>query len=223
MQPYIICSREQCAQNNRKRRRRIKAFVICLLVLLLLVVAISCWRNMLKSALKIAEDTVRQRMTLVINTTVCEALQGFTQNTLISFQRDADGEIVAVLASAAQANRLALKTSADTQTALQVAAKSTVSVPVGTVSGLPLLSGKGPSLQIAVAPTVQVQCSFTSEFIQAGINQTLHRIYLNVQTELQLVLPTFRSELVSTTPVLVCESVIVGRVPEAYLGGLSIN
>lgn len=223
MPPYVICSREQRARINRKRRRKLKAFAICLLVLLLLVAAIGCWRRMLQSALKIAEDTVRQRTTLVINATVCELLQGFTGDAFVSVQRDAAGEIVAVSANSAQANRLALKTSADTQAALQSAAKATVSVPVGTVSGLPLLSGKGPSLQIEVAPTVQVQCGFVSEFTQAGINQTLHRIYLNVQAQLQLVLPTYRSELVSTTPVLVCENIIVGKVPEAYLGGLSIN
>ncbi|MBO7736819.1 MAG: sporulation protein YunB, partial [Clostridia bacterium] len=50
-----------------------------------------------------------------------------------------------------------------------------------------------------------------------GINQTKHSIYLEVIADISIVLPSGTSNFASLTQVLICESVLVGTVPDTYL------
>ena len=58
-----------------------------------------------------------------------------------------------------------------------------------------------------------------SQFIEKGINQTLHSIYVDIKGDVKLEIPfsNYKNELKSS--VLVCETVLVGKVPELYLNG----
>ena len=60
-------------------------------------------------------------------------------------------------------------------------------------------------------------CRFVSEFEQAGINQTRHKIYLDVMTEVDIIIPTAESTVNTITQVLVAESILIGNVPDTYL------
>lgn len=97
-----------------------------------------------------------------------------------------------------------------------------VKIPIGTLSGSPLLAGKGFKVTIRVLPLGSVKCQFVSEFETAGINQTRHKIYLDVVATISIVLPTSQSIVKTNTPVLVSESIIVGKVPDTYLSAGSI-
>ena len=66
-------------------------------------------------------------------------------------------------------------------------------------------------------PVGAVTAAFTSEFESAGINQTRHKIYLSMQTRVQLVLPAGGEQMDFSSQVLIAESIIVGRVPESFL------
>ena len=55
-----------------------------------------------------------------------------------------------------------------------------------------------------------------SEFTQAGVNQTLHRIYLNVDCSISILTPFDTVEETITNQVLLAEAVIVGDVPATY-------
>lgn len=83
----------------------------------------------------------------------------------------------------------------------------------------------GPKIQIKLLPTGSVTTDFKSEFESAGINQTIHRIYLNVACKLTIVTPYDSIEADIINQVLMTESVIVGEIPEAYynLEGIDSN
>ncbi len=75
-----------------------------------------------------------------------------------------------------------------------------------------------------MTPVGTVNCSFVSTFEAAGINQTLHRVYINVESVVDLIIPTAHTQVVTTTPVLLCESIIIGKVQQTYLqGGLVVG
>lgn len=88
-----------------------------------------------------------------------------------------------------------------------------ISVPLGSVIAPRYFSGKGPSLSVRAVPYVSVSASAYSEMLEAGINQTLHRISINVVSDVRAICMqgsvTFRKE----STVLLAESVIVGKVP----------
>ena len=75
----------------------------------------------------------------------------------------------------------------------------------------------GPPVKIDIYPYGEVTCRFLSQFISAGINQTQHKIYVDIKAKVNVVLPFKTLTIPMENEVLVCESVIIGEIPETYL------
>ena len=90
-------------------------------------------------------------------------------------------------------------------------------IPLGSFSGIPIFSGLGPIVEVAAMPYASVGCQFLSKFEMAGINQTLHKIYLSVNTVVSMVFPFSSVEVNEISDVLVSESLIIGEIPDTYL------
>lgn len=92
-----------------------------------------------------------------------------------------------------------------------------LSVPLGTLTGLDLLSAVGPGLPVRILSVASADASYRNDFTSAGINQTLHRVMLDVTVTAKLLLPGGPVEVEVSAPVCVAETVVVGQVPNAYL------
>ena len=57
---------------------------------------------------------------------------------------------------------------------------------------------------------------FENLFTDAGINQTKHRIVLNVEVVVSILMPGYTTSTVVESSLAVAETVIVGAVPETY-------
>ena len=94
-------------------------------------------------------------------------------------------------------------------------------VPLGTVFAPNLFTGMGPRVKVGLAGLAQMEAQFVSAFTSAGINQTRHRILIEVHAGFRILTPFGGEdrEIVSTYPVT--DTVIVGTVPEryTYIGG----
>jgi len=84
------------------------------------------------------------------------------------------------------------------------------------------LAGRGPDIPIKMSTVGNVETDLVSQFSEAGINQTLHRIYLNVSCKVTILTPFNSIEENITNQVLIAEAVILGDVPSTYynLNGL---
>ena len=89
--------------------------------------------------------------------------------------------------------------------------------PIGALTGIEALAGFGQKINIKIIPISNVECRFVSKFRQAGINQTLHSLYLEIVSDISIILPSKSTNLASTIEVLICESVITGKIPDVYL------
>ena len=94
--------------------------------------------------------------------------------------------------------------------------KRNVKIPIGTFSGTEILNGRGPKIPLHVTMTGSVVTDFKSEFIEAGINQTKHRLYLNISTNVFALIPGFPVNTSINTDIIVAETVIVGEVPSFF-------
>ena len=94
---------------------------------------------------------------------------------------------------------------------------SDIRIPLGSLLDLDVLWAKGPALRVHSMTVGTVDAEFSSEFSSAGVNQTLHRIWLQVDVPLTLILPGGPVETQLETRLCVAETVIVGQVPETYL------
>ena len=79
-----------------------------------------------------------------------------------------------------------------------------------------MLAGKGPGVKITISTIGDVETELKSEFIAQGINQTLHRVYLQVKCEVNILTPFDNISREITNQVLLMENVIVGNIPNTY-------
>ena len=93
----------------------------------------------------------------------------------------------------------------------------------GSFTGFKLLSGKGPGVPIRISSIGNVETDLRSEFTSQGINQTLHRVYLQIECEVSILTPYKDITEKITNQVLIAENVIVGKIPNTYynLEGIS--
>ena len=200
---------------SRKIKRRVAAAVICLFFIGLVVLMHRNVTNVLKS---IAEASMRSITTVAVNDAVYYTLSDkLRYEDLVSIERSDGGEIQAISSNAFQINRIARDTAYMSQENLNKMSEDGVEVPLGALSGVEAWAGFGPKIHLKIIPISNVSCKFVSKFDAAGINQTKHSIYLEIVADISIIMPSGTSNFASLTEVLVCESVLVGKVPETYL------
>ena len=127
------------------------------------------------------------------------------------------GDIVLISADPVAVNDLARSIALLAQTKILQSGEQGFDVPWGTLSGITFLSGKGGGVHFRAIPVGSASTHFASTFRSMGINQTLHRIFLNIDAQLSVVIPGVDVTVNTETEVLLAESVIVGKVPDTYL------
>ena len=218
--PYIVVTKSQKVK-KRKKVVKIASFVLILLLILsILIVLNTYWKSTLPTLLDITQAKISAQTVLVINQAVTTSFQDTDVfGDLISIQRDNDGNIILLTANSLQANKLARQMAIVSQQRLDQLAKEQIEVPFGTISGIPLFSDMGPEITITVTPIGAVNCTFTSTFESVGINQTLHRMFIQVECKMDLIIPQMHHTMECVVPILVSESIIIGKVPQTYLNG----
>ena len=144
-------------------------------------------------------------------------------SSLFKIEKDTEGNITFISTDAMQISLLSRTLSRLSQSNLDAIGTRGISIPIGTFSGFPALSGRGPSISVSVNPIGAISSKFESKFTTAGVNQTLHRIYVNISALVNVVLPTVNQKIEVSSQVLVCENLIVGKVPDAYLNSDNLD
>ena len=218
--PYIVVTKSQKVKKRKKVVKIASVVLILLLILSILIVLNTYWKSTLPTLLDITQAKISAQTVLVINQAVTTSFQDTDVfGDLISIQRDNDGNIILLTANSLQANKLARQTAIVSQQRLDQLAKEQIEVPFGTISGIPLFSEMGPEITITVTPIGAVNCTFTSTFESVGINQTLHRMFIQVECKMDLIIPQMHHTMECVVPILVSESIIIGKVPQTYLNG----
>lgn len=137
---------------------------------------------------------------------------------LVEISYDSNGDISLISIDTIVVNNLARRFYQVAQVYLDRMGDNGLDIAIGTFTGLPFLVGVGPTINIKLVQIGAMTSCFKSKFTSAGINQTNHSLYIELHASVSLVLPTYSSTVDSVTEFLVTESVIVGDVPEVYLG-----
>ncbi len=143
---------------------------------------------------------------------------GSDYESLVDIQRDANGNIVSIQTDAMQLNLIKSAINSSVASALSGLGSKELGIPLGSLTGLALLNGRGPKINVIVSITGSAQTSLISTFDSAGVNQTRHRIYLKTVVTMLIVFPTSTKSAAYTYEMLAAETVIVGKVPMMYAG-----
>ena len=136
----------------------------------------------------------------------------------MNVRMDENGQVALLSANTMRMNLLADRAGDAALRKLEAVSSQKVSVPLGAALGITLLAGSGPGIPISIVPVGSVQTDFETEFEACGINQTRHKVFLQVSASIRIVIPTGAKTTNVTANMLVAESIIVGKVPESFVG-----
>lgn len=207
------------------RRRPFRFLLIWLLIFLFGAGIFWVDRSMRTAILKIAEIEVVQLATQAIYESVQKEIwdRNLQYQDFVQIHKDNQGRVVFMQANTVKVTRLAAEITLAAQKSLQQLQGQTLSLPLGILTGTQLLANQGPRIKVTIAPMGTVQVNVRDKFEPAGINQTRHRIWLDFDTRMKIVIPTMTAQAEIPTQVLLAESIIVGEVPGTFVnisGGL---
>jgi sporulation protein YunB len=196
----------------RRKRRWLILFLAAVLALLALRAKID------PLTAQLAQAQVSNLASHTINQAVAQALKqdDIQYGDLINLERDTSGNITALTTNMLGMNRLKTGLLSLLDGEEYDITGELLNIPLGNLSGIQLLSGRGPSIPVKVLTVSSTDAWFTGEFTEAGINQTLHRIMLTVTLDVLLLLPTGTVSQTVSTEVCVAETVLLGQVPDSY-------
>lgn len=141
-------------------------------------------------------------------------------NNFVDIQKDNDGNVSYIHTNMLLANILLCDVIEQTQQSITSLCQNKVfQVPANAMTGSMLLAQFGKHIEVELTPIGNVDCDFASRFDQAGINQTKHSLYIDITAHVQMILPLYVRDVEIKTSFMICENIIVGKVPEFYLGG----
>jgi len=175
----------------------------------------------------IAANNARGVTTRIINETVTGLLaeENMTYTDLVRIEKDDGSNITAIEADIVNMNRLKAELSARVQNAMASIDSHELAIPLGTLLGSSLLNGRGPRVQLKIIQSSALLSEFCSHFDDAGINQTRHEIMVEFTANIFVIVPGFKTSVEVKTNILVAETIIVGKVPDAYtqISGLAAD
>ena len=175
-------------------------------------------KRLTPNILAIAEARTRVLATEAINKAIKEKIAKNVQyKDFISIHKDTSGQVTLIQVNTVEINRLESETALEVVKTLQEVTIDGLNLPLGIVTGSKILSNYGPSIKVKLVPVGTAEVNMVESFQEAGINQTRHRIVLEITATVQIVQPLLKSAITIRNDVPVAETIIIGNVPNAIL------
>lgn len=157
-------------------------------------------------------------VTELINETIREQFSDENyEEKLFLVKTGDDGKIQMVQANTSLINKMVASFAESLQKKYAAMDAKNVEVPYGTLMGSKILSQTGFGINIKILPLSVTKYDFETEFESQGINQTKYKIYIVLESSVQILQPFSKESVKITNKVLISEAVIVGDVPDSYV------
>ncbi len=159
-------------------------------------------------------EKAREIGTYIMNNASNKILNNIEYNNIVQIEENGGNRILKT--DVVVINKIASDIALEAEKQFDEIEKETIKIPIGALTGIKLLSGAGPSINIKVIPAGNILTEIKNEFESTGINQTVYRIYLELTCKVSIVTQYKTIEDKVVNQVLLVESVIVGEVPQSY-------
>lgn len=201
-------------------RRKKRAFWYFLLALMIVLVLLICINGSFAPTIRsLAGSTVSNRASNIINEAIEAQLKDGTINydAIIVLEKDLSGNITAIKTNIAEVNRLKTQTLSLVDRMVLDLDIEQIGVPLGSLILPQFFSGTGPKVPVRIVSVSNSEADFRNVFMEAGINQTIHQIMLDVRLNMTVLTPLGTQSVEAVSSVVVAETVIVGKVPGSYV------
>lgn len=201
--------------------RRVKRFFFRIAVLLAaLLVLLMFLRNKYHITIRnLAETQVRNSTSDLINDAIDRQIEDGTiqYDRIVYFEKDLNGRITALKTNMSEVNRLKTDILNIINDEILALDTSDIGIPLGSLVLPEFLAGKGPNIPVHILSIRNSDASFHSNFTEAGINQTLQQLTMDVSVDVAVLVLGQTSSFTVNSEVVVAETVIVGDVPDTFL------
>ena len=167
---------------------------------------------------KMAAIMISNDVTEYLNDAVSATVKNgeFLYGDLVTIERNSDGDVAAISTNMARINLLQTEIASYVMEKLSDQMKTSIKIPFGNLVGGTIMSGRGPDIPVRILSVSNFYTDFSNDFTEAGINQTRHRIIIDFEVEIDMLIPggTVRESIDAS--VVVAETVIVGDVPNTF-------
>ena len=202
---------------GRRIKRCFYGLILLIVVLLVLLFSLrSKYRLVIED---LAQTQVKNTTSDLTNDAIAKqiAVGDIQYDRIVFFEKDLDGRITALKTNMSEVNRLKTDILNIINDEILALDHSDIGIPLGSLILPELLSGKGPAIPVHILSIRNSDANFVSHFSQAGINQTLHRLNMEVSIDVAVLVLGHTSSFTMSSEVVVAETIIVGDVPQTYL------
>ncbi|MEG1003914.1 sporulation protein YunB [Clostridium sp.] len=203
---------------NPKKYKSFIAIIITMFILFNLLLMVFD-KKVMPSVLAISETLMRAEAVKTINTVSVEVFDEEVSATdeIVKIDKDKNNKINSITANTALLNKLTAQISIKCNDRLEELGQKGIEVPLGWMTDKSIYYNLGPKITIEMEPLGNIETNYESTFESAGINQTRHKIYLNVKARVKIIIPMYTKEIEVDTQIPLSETIIVGEIPDAAI------
>lgn len=207
----------------KSKLKRVMISIIFIIILLFVLFVIYFYKVANPVIINYSRAKINSLTEQAVNISSSEVLRATKYDNMVNVIRTSDNTIAYIEAKTNQINLIVRDIVDKTQQSVSHLMLKGLDLPIGTYSGISLFAGKGPNVKLKLVPMGVVSTEILSTFKEAGINNTLHSIYLKIKTHVNVSLPVKNYDIYCESQILLCESIIVGKVPSVYLNSQNLN
>ena len=194
----------------------VRMLLFALVLLILLLTLRYKYRNVI---FELARISVKNATSDMINNAIDRQVTDGTiaYDRIVFFEKDLDGRITALKTNMSEINHLKTEILSKINDEILTMDTTALGIPLGSLFLPEILSGKGPLIPVQILSIRNSDANFQSYFSQAGINQTLHQLNMEVSIDVSVLVLGQTDSFTMDSQVLVAETVIVGTVPQTLL------
>lgn len=165
---------------------------------------------------KLCSDKAKGMATIITNEETTNTIKNFKYSDFIIVHKDDQGNVLMLESNMKNINYVISDVANRIQMSIDNIQPQDVTISLGTFTGISILSGRGYRVPIRISTIGNVKTNVKSEFIAKGINQTLHRLYLEIECEISILTPFNTIQESIFNQLILAENVIVGNIPSTY-------
>ena len=200
--------------NKHSKHKKIKKiFYILVMIFIAFCVVIKSVTPIFN---RLCLDKAKDVATIITNNETTNAIKNFGYSDFIIVHKDDTGNILMLESNMKNINYVISDVANRIQTSIDNTQDEDITISLGSFTGISILSGRGYKIPIRISTIGSVETNIRSEFLDSGINQTLHRLYLDIKCEISILTPFNTVNESIYNQLIIAENVIVGNIPETY-------
>jgi sporulation protein YunB len=191
---------------------------LLIIIVVVLILAIVIDVRIKSSILQLAKSKAQLSETAAVNRIVNErVVNDIEYQDLVTVHKDSQGKIVMIQPNTIMLNKIMTRTVIEVADETAQIREDRIDIPAGQLLGPAFIAGYGPKFKVKIIPAGEVKVNVLNKFDQAGVNQTRHLIYFQIDSNIKIAVPYLDETIKVSTVIPLAETIIVGEVPKTYL------